>query len=57
LPTTQPCGAAGALSDRPAHTLRLAAALPARATRLEPKAGHFFGRRVAEIIGSVLRTA
>jgi pimeloyl-ACP methyl ester carboxylesterase len=37
------------------HALRLAAALPARATRLEPGAGHFFfSRRVGEIIGSVL---
>jgi pimeloyl-ACP methyl ester carboxylesterase len=37
------------------HALRLAAALPTCATRLEPRAGHFFfGRRVTEIIGSVL---
>jgi pimeloyl-ACP methyl ester carboxylesterase len=37
------------------HALRLAAALPACATHLEPRAGHFFfGQRVAEIIGSVL---
>jgi pimeloyl-ACP methyl ester carboxylesterase len=37
------------------HALRLAAALPACATRLEPGAGHFFfGRRATEIIGSVL---
>jgi pimeloyl-ACP methyl ester carboxylesterase len=40
------------------HALELAAALPACATRLEPRAGHFFfGKRVAEIIGSVLRPA
>jgi pimeloyl-ACP methyl ester carboxylesterase len=38
------------------HALDLAAALPACATRLEPRAGHFFfGKRVTEIIGSVLR--
>jgi pimeloyl-ACP methyl ester carboxylesterase len=37
------------------HALRLAGALPACAVRLEPRAGHFFfGRRVAEIIGSAL---
>ena len=37
-----------------AHALRLAAAMPACATHLEPGAGHFFfGRRVAEIIASV----
>jgi pimeloyl-ACP methyl ester carboxylesterase len=40
------------------HALRLAAALPACATRLEPGAGHFFfGRRATEIIGSVLSRA
>jgi pimeloyl-ACP methyl ester carboxylesterase len=38
------------------HALRLAAALPACAVHLDPRAGHFFfGRRVAEIIGSLLR--
>jgi pimeloyl-ACP methyl ester carboxylesterase len=37
------------------HALELAASLPACATRLEPGAGHFFfGRRVADIIASVL---
>jgi pimeloyl-ACP methyl ester carboxylesterase len=37
------------------HALRLAAALPACVTRLEPRAGHFFfTKRVAEIIESVL---
>jgi pimeloyl-ACP methyl ester carboxylesterase len=41
-----------------AHALGLAAALPACATHLEPRAGHFFfGKRVTEIIGSVLRPA
>jgi pimeloyl-ACP methyl ester carboxylesterase len=48
------------LSDRLVpvrHALRLAAALPACATCLEPRAGHFFfSRRVGEIIGSVLGT-
>lgn len=40
------------------HALRLAAALPACATHLEPGAGHFFfGRRVADIIESVLGRA
>jgi pimeloyl-ACP methyl ester carboxylesterase len=37
------------------HALRLAGALPACATRLEPKAGHFFfGRQVAEIVGALV---
>jgi pimeloyl-ACP methyl ester carboxylesterase len=37
------------------HALRLAAALPACDTRLEPGAGHFFyGKRVAAILASVL---
>jgi pimeloyl-ACP methyl ester carboxylesterase len=48
------------LSDRlvpVCHALRLAAALPACATCLEPRAGHFFfSRRVGEIIASVLGT-
>jgi pimeloyl-ACP methyl ester carboxylesterase len=40
------------------HALGLAAALPACATHVEPRAGHFFfGRRLAEIIGSLLRSA
>jgi pimeloyl-ACP methyl ester carboxylesterase len=40
------------------HALSLAASLPACATHLEPRAGHFFfGKRVAEIVGSVLRPA
>ena len=39
-----------------AHALRLAEAIPACATRLEPRAGHFFfAKRVAEIIESVRR--
>ena len=39
-----------------AHALRLAAALPACAVHLESGAGHFFfGRRVVEIIASLLR--
>jgi pimeloyl-ACP methyl ester carboxylesterase len=37
------------------HALRLAEALPACVTRLEPRAGHFFFRtRVTDIIGSVV---
>ncbi len=37
------------------HALRLAGALPACATRLEPRTGRFFfGERVAEIVESVL---
>jgi pimeloyl-ACP methyl ester carboxylesterase len=37
------------------HALRLAAALPDCATRLEPRAGHFFfARRVADIVESVV---
>jgi pimeloyl-ACP methyl ester carboxylesterase len=37
------------------HALRLAAAMPACVTRLEPRAGHFFFRKVvAEVIESVL---
>jgi pimeloyl-ACP methyl ester carboxylesterase len=37
------------------HALRLAAALPSCATRLEPRAGHFFyAQRVADILASVL---
>ncbi len=37
------------------HALELAASLPACATHLEPRAGHFFfGRRVGDIIASVL---
>jgi pimeloyl-ACP methyl ester carboxylesterase len=37
------------------HALRLAAALPACATRLEPRAGHFFfSDRVDEILASVV---
>jgi pimeloyl-ACP methyl ester carboxylesterase len=37
------------------HALRLAGALPACATRLEPGAGHFFfARRLSEILESVL---
>lgn len=37
------------------HALELAASLPACATHLEPRAGHFFfGERVGEIIASVL---
>jgi pimeloyl-ACP methyl ester carboxylesterase len=37
------------------HALRLAAELPACATRLEPRAGHFFfSRRVGDILASVV---